>query len=237
MLRWFLMFTLFTNYAFAQASLGEALSSRQKTFTEKMPKDVVDLYEKNIKDMKMAGIEKKALKVGDKVPDAPIKIGGEDHTLSEIYNYGPLVLKFYRGGWCSYCMTELKHYEKVNEEFKQAGAQIVAVSPDTDEVSKKTRAKNHISFDLVGDPKQELGKAFGLVYQLDSKVAENLKKNGIDLAAYQGNNDKNLFIPATYVISKEGKIVFSYVDADYRKRADPELVIKAIKELKKVKAK
>lgn len=237
MLRWLLTFSLLTNFAFAQVSLGEALSSKQKTFREQMPKDVVDLYDKNIKEMKMAGLEKKALKVGDKAPDAPIKIGGKDHTLSEIYNYGPLVLKFYRGGWCSYCMTELKHYEKVNKEFQEAGAQIVAVSPDTDEVSKKTRAKNNISFDLVGDPKLELGKAFGLVYQVDSKVAENLKENGIDLAAYQGNNDKNLFIPATYVISKEGKIVFSYVDADYRKRADPEVVINAIRELKKVKKK
>lgn len=221
------------NSAGAGATLGEALGQQKKTFTEKMPKDVVDLFERNVQDMKGSGLEKKALTVGKKVPDASINLNGTKVSLRQIYGRGPLVLKFYRGGWCRYCMTELKHYDSIYNEFKEAGAQIIALAPDTEKMTKKTRSLHELDFDVVSDKGHELARKFGLVYKADDKIVEALKKNGIDLSVYQENGSHELSIPATYVIDRDGTIAFSFIDADYRVRAEPSDVLKAVKALKK----
>lgn len=214
--------------------LNGPLSLQKKTFTETMPKDVVKLYEQNIKELKALGIEKKALKVGDKVPMFDVTLGGKKYSIDKIYAAGPLVLKFFRGGWCGYCMTELKYYQKMNNDFKKEGSQILALSPDTDKKNKETRSKNGLEFDVVSDPGHEIAKKFGLVYEMDSKIVEHMKENKIDIAQYQGDDKADLSIPATYVITKDGKIGFSHVDADYRTRAEPAVVLEAVKKLKKL---
>lgn len=229
-------FILLIGQGFAQsgnASLGEALSQKRKTFSEKMPKEVVQLYQNNIKELKAAGLEKQALKVGDKAPEVMINIKGEKHPLSHIYASGPVVLKFYRGGWCPYCMAELKHYDQMFDQFKKEGSQILAFSPDTEVMSKKTETTNDLSFDVLSDGGHAIARKFGLVYKLDQKVVDQLKKDGIDLSVYQGNKNNELSIPGTFVVGKDGKIAFAYVDADWQKRAEPESVLKVVKSLKK----
>ena len=212
-------------------ALGEALSQQKKTFSQKMPKDVVDLYENNIKELKATGLDKQALNVGQKVPDVSVVLDGKTIPLSRIYGVGPLVLKFYRGGWCPYCMTELKHYEKMNADFKKNGAQIIALAPDTANEIRNTKTKNSLSYDVVADDHHVIARKFGLVYKVDPKVVENLKKSGIDLSVYQGHSEHELSIPATYVINKDGRVEFAYVDADWRQRAEPSTVLDAVKAL------
>ncbi|HXH30552.1 MAG TPA: redoxin domain-containing protein [Bacteriovoracaceae bacterium] len=226
-----LMGTVFAQHP--QGELGEVNSQLSKTFVEKMPKEVVQLYNKNIKDLKATGIEKKSLKVGENAPDVQLTIAGEKVSLSKIYAVKPVVLKFYRGGWCPYCVAEMRHYEALNRDFKKADSQIVGVSPDTTEMSAKTQSKNELTYDLVSDEGHAIARKFGLVYKADSKVVEDLKKNGIDLTIYQGNNSNELSIPATYVIGKDGKIAFAFVDADFRVRAEPSKVLQVVKSLKK----
>ncbi len=235
MLKIVLSFLVLMNFAQARPTgeLGEINAQLNKTFAEKMPKEVVQLYNKNIKDLKDSGIEKRSLKVGDNAPEAEVTIGGEKLPLKSVYGRGPLVLKFYRGGWCPYCVAEMKHYEKYLKDFKRAGAQVLGVSPDTVDMSAKTMASNELTYDLVSDEGHAIARKFGLVYKADEKIVQELKKNGIDLTVYQGNSNNELSIPATYVIDKDGKIAFAFVDADFRVRAEPETVLKAARALKK----
>ncbi len=230
LLGFILLFGFARGYAESNSiSLGETLSQENKTFTEKMPKEVVELYEKNIKELKASGLSKQSLKVGDKVPEVNVMLGGKEVPLSSIYGKGPVVLKFYRGGWCPYCMAELKHYQKMNGDFKKAGAQILALAPDNATQIRDTATKNSLSYDVVSDDHHKIARKFGLVYKMDQNVVDQLKKNGVDLSVYQGNSDHELAIPATFVVDKGGKITFAYVDADYRVRAEPSTVLQAVK--------
>lgn len=236
MLKMITALLLMVNFSYADrptSSLGDALSSKQKTFSQKMPKEVVELYSNNIKKLKEAGIHKKALNVGDKAPEVQVNLKGQKVPLSKIYSAGPVVLKFYRGGWCPYCMTELKHYDGMYNDFKDAGAQIVAFSPDTEEMSRKTTSTNELDFDVVSDLNHSIARKFGLVFKEDAKIVDQLKKAGVDLAAFQGNNNNELSMPATYVIGKDGRIAFAFVDADYRVRAEPSQVLEVVKAMKK----
>ncbi|MEE8401007.1 MAG: AhpC/TSA family protein, partial [Candidatus Hydrothermarchaeaceae archaeon] len=57
------------------------------------------------------------------------------------------------------------------------------------------------------------------------------KQFGINLPEDNGDESYELPIPATYVI-KDGIIVYSFVDADYTKRAEPAEVLKMLSSLK-----
>lgn len=108
-------------------------------------------------------------------------------------------------------MIELKHYDQLDADFEQANSQILAFSPDTAEVTTQTVSKNELSFDVFSDKNHEISRKFGLVYKVDQKIIDGLKKGGIDLSVYQGNRNNELAIPATYVVDKTGKIAFSFV--------------------------
>ncbi len=235
MLKMLLAMSLVAGISYAQIQ-GEGAPIRRKTYTEIMPKDVLDLYAQNAKDLKTSGLEKKTLKVGKNAPKIALPIGGQKVPLNQIYEAGPLVLKFYRGGWCSTCLKELKDYEALSADFKKAGAQILAISPDSVAMAKKTADKNNFHFDVLSDEGHEIARAFGLVYKENPKILEHMKKSGINLSEYQSKNEGELVLPGTYVISPKGIIAFSFVDTDYHVRAEPKAILEVVQQIQKMSA-
>jgi peroxiredoxin len=53
-------------------------------------------------------------------------------------------------------------------------------------------------------------------------LIELYKEFSIDLKISNGTNNWELPVPATYIISREGIILFSWLDLDYTKRVEPE---------------
>jgi len=49
--------------------------------------------------------------------------------LSDLLKKGPVILTFYRGGWCPFCNLQLKSYQAHLAEIRTKGAELVAVSP------------------------------------------------------------------------------------------------------------
>jgi peroxiredoxin len=54
----------------------------------------------------------------------------------------------------------------------------------------------------------------------------------LDLEAINNGNSKILPIPATFVINREGKVTWRFVDVDYRTRSEPDDIINALRKLK-----
>ena len=54
---------------------------------------------------------------------------------------------------------------------------------------------------------------------------------GLDLQEINNGNATILPIPATFILSKSGEIIWRYVDVDYRTRSEPDDIIKALKAL------
>ena len=179
------------------------------------------------KKLKASGIEKKAVNFGMTVPS--FKIAGKD--IKEFYKNGPIVLKFYRGGWCPYCMTELKDYESLLSDFKSAGCQVVGIVPDLDKEIKKTKKKHNLSFDIYRDADNSIAKKFGLAFKLDKRLLPIYQKYGINLETYQGNQSNELPMPGTYIVDQKGKIKYAFLDADYTKRAPAKDVLNECRKL------
>ena len=208
-------------------SYGEGLQKKleQRKNSSKAPDSVRNEFNRATNELRESGIEKQALGVGAKLPD--FKIG--ENEIKEIYKKAPVIIKFYRGHWCPYCIIELKEYESQIEEINKYGS-LIALVPDTKVEILKTQKKHSLNFNIYQDKNNQIAKKIGLAFKVDPKVLELYKNFSIDLEKSQGNTNGELPMPGTYVINKNGKIVYAFFDADYTKRADPKKVIQALKE-------
>lgn len=170
------------------------------------------------------------LTVGQKAPAVTLQtIDGQSVSLESLYAKGPVVVTFYRGGWCPYCTKALAAWETRLPELASAGGSLVAVTLEKPEQMEATQAKAAPDITILGDPAAEAAKAFGLLFTVDEATQKKYKGYGIDVAANNSNGQWTLPHPGTFVIDTQGVIRWAWVEEDYRKRADPEEVISAVK--------
>lgn len=221
--------------SFIGSSFNDSLQEKmdKKRSKSKIPqKDRMTMLEAT-EELRKSGIIDKAKKKGDHYIDFTLpNINGKNKKLSDLLENGPVVLTFYRGGWCPYCNIQLKAYQEKLNEFKQAGGQLVAVSPETMESANTTVNKNEIEFEILTDGLNKVARKYGLVFKLPDNLKEVYLRFGLDLEKNQGNDSWELPIPATYVINRKGKIIYSFLNVDYVKRAEPEDIISALKTLR-----
>jgi len=177
-----------------------------------------------------SGMEAKALKVGQPAPDVLLpNASGKSIQLSTLWQQGPLILVFYRGGWCPYCNLELRAWQDLLPEVKAKGAQMVAISPQTPDNSLSTQQKNELAFEVLSDSELLASNGFGIAFDMSLELVALYSSVGHDLPKTNGNGRWTLPVPATYVIGTDGVIQFAHVDVDYRNRAEPAEILASIK--------
>ena len=214
--------------AIAGPSLSEQLEARSAESAKKVPAEVREEFAKGIKAVDESGIVDHAKKVGDKAPDFTLKDAmGENVRLSKLLESDPVILTWYRGGWCPYCNIALNAMQQELPEFGKAGAQLVALTPELPDKALDTAQKNHLEFQVLTDLNHKVAREYGIVFKLTPKVRE-LYKEFFDLTEYNGRDagDDSLPLAATYVIGTDGVIKWAYLNADYRKRAEPADIVK-----------
>jgi peroxiredoxin len=215
------------------APVRKELEAFREKSSKTAPPERIRIYEQGIDEVRKSGVTDKALKVGDKAPDFELPgASGKKVKLSELLARGPVVVTWYRGGWCPYCNIALRGFHKSLPEIRAAGASLVAISPETPDNSMTTTEKNHLDFDVLSDRGNKVAHAYGVAYKIPRVIAEQFKGR-LDLAKYNGDDSGTLPLGATYVIDREGIIRYAFVDADYRKRAEPAEVIAVLRNLEK----
>lgn len=159
------------------------------------------------------------------LPDAQGKLV----ELRNLLDRGPVIVTFYRGGWCPYCNIALRALQSHLPQIKQCGATLVAISPELPDHSLSTQEKLALAFDVLSDRDNEVARRFGLVYRVSEAARVRLIALGRDLVAHNGAPSWELPMTATYLIDQHGIIVFDHVDADYRNRLEPALIIEALR--------
>lgn len=226
----YLMLTLclFSSAIFAQSLEGQLAKKRNAS---KAPADVKAIMDKASADLKKYGL-KKAIVRGKKAPEFSLEnYKNGTFSLKDALKNGPVVVTFYRGGWCPYCNIQLRAYEERIADFTKTGATLVAISPEKPSNAKETADAQKVSFDLLFDKDNKVARRFGLVF----KIGEDLKKVyegfGLDLEKSQGNDKWELPLAATYVIGQDGTVLYSFVEADYTRRAEPQEIIDLLNRL------
>ncbi len=161
-----------------------------------------------------------SLKVGQK---APVFVAsdqnGDQFKSSETLKDKQLIVVFYRGQWCPFCNRHLSELQDHLEDFKKAGAQIVAISPEKTENINKTVKKTKADFPVLWDKDNSIMESFGVNFILAKDLQVKYKEYGVDLTRDNGNSSQTLPVPATFIIGKNGKIKFLQYDTDYKNRS------------------
>ena len=176
--------------------------------------------------------------IGATLPDSPLKtIDGKTEKLSEVVKGKKTVLVFYRGGWCPYCNTQLSGLAKAEKELKQLGYQIIAVSPDRPEKLKESMKKQNVGYQLYSDSAMKTSQALGIAFEVDSETRAKYKTYGIDLEGDSGYKHHQLPVPSVFLCNESSKVLFSYINPDYKIRLPEEVIIAAAQSLGKDKSK
>lgn len=216
------------------ATLASQLDAFRAEFSTLAPADIRDAMERADAALLASGIAERALKAGDRAPDFALPdVDGRMMSLAELLRDGPLVLSFYRGGWCPYCNLELRALQQAMPDFAHHGARLAAISPQTPDESLSTAEKNALAFPVLSDRGSATARAFGIAFDLADALRPIYTRLGHPLPTRNGSDDWTLPIPATYVIDRDGSIRFAHVDTDYRNRLEPAQIVRALRAMRR----
>jgi len=187
------------------------------------------ISEQAVEELFATGIEERILPVGAVAPDFELlNANGKPIRCTDMLSFGPLVIKFFRGRWCSYCSTELEVWRDLQERIREHGAHLVAISPQTVRQNDFMVSQHGLPFPVLSDPECGVAEQFGLVYTVPDALREYYLSIMVNLPFINGEASWRLPIPATYVIDREGRVLFAEAQADFRVRPEPEDALDAL---------
>lgn len=139
----------------------------------------------------------------------------------------PLVLTFFRGGWCPYCNLHLAEMRKAEAELEEMGFDIWFLSIDRPEQLYASLEDPDLPYRVLSDSKLEATRAFGLAFRVSDETVEKYLTWNIDLEGASGENHHVLPAPSTYIIGSDGKIRFQYTNPEYNVRLHPDVLLAA----------
>ncbi len=199
----------------------------------KIPKPALKIMDAATAELVKNSVASHALQPGDLAPDfiLPDADGRAVRLYTELAK-GPVVLVFYRGGWCVYCKIHLRGFQKSLPELKAAGAQVVAISPQLPDQSLSTQETDKLAFPVLSDVGLNTTSAFGVAFELPKRLLDLYADFGHPLESFNGiEGSKQLPLPATFVIRPDRTIAYAHIEADYTRRSEPLEVLNLVREL------
>lgn len=182
--------------------------------------------ERAVRDLFESRIEEKILPVGAAAPEFTLNdASGRPVRSADLLALGPLVLNFFRGRWCPYCVTEMETWRDVYPRLREAGVLLAAISPQTSRQSDFMVGQHGLPFPVLADPGCAVAAQFGLAYTIPDYHRDYYRSILVNIPFVNGDDSWRLILPATYVLSQAGRVVYAQAYADFRVRPEPEEVL------------
>jgi peroxiredoxin len=209
--------------------LSEIFAERKALIAQYVPQEIQAVHEQVIADLRDQGFEDRALGLGAKAPSFELKDhSGKTVSSAEILSTGRLVICFFRGRWCPFCVAQLEAMNLVLAQIRDAGAELVAISPQTMQQSFFMADQHQLRFPLLSDAANQVARQFGLVYRVPDSQQSIYRRAMTNLPFTNGDESWELPIPAVYVVDRDGTILSAAVNPDYKERPEPEEVLEQL---------
>jgi peroxiredoxin len=192
-----------------------------------------EIGERTIRDLIASGTGSQAAKPGEVAPRFVLpNHNGALVALDDLLKKGPVVLSFYRGEWCPFCNLELKALQRNYERMQKLGASLVAISPQMPDGSLTVQERHSLEFPVLSDVGNRVAREYGIVFQLPEDLLEVFEERGLHLSRVNGEEGaRELPIPATFVLRKDGTVRAAFVNADHTQRTDPDEIVKILESM------
>ena len=209
--------------------LREILEERKEKIAKYVPAATLEVHARVIADLKAQGKAASALGVGVRAPEFSLADhNGKTVSSAELLSRGRLVLCFFRGRWDPFCCGQMEAMNRVVPEIQQAGASLVAVSPQTVKQSFFMADQHRLRFPVLSDAGNQVAREFGLVYCVPQEQQAIYRRAFVNLPFINGDESWELPIPATYVIGRDGTVVFTSANEDYTERPEPREIVEQV---------
>ena len=167
------------------------------------------------------------LLIGESIPDVTLwDAENQAISLAAILKAKPTVLVFYRGGWCPFCNVQLSSLARSQDEILKLGYQIVAVSPEDYQNIEPTKSNDKLNYSVYSDQNATLMKQIGIAFKMSQKSAQHISNKT------KGTLTEILPVPSVFILNTSGKILFEYINPDYKTRMSDDLLMAVLKAIK-----
>ena len=212
-------------------SLADILSNHVQRIARNVP-EIARAYEEVVLRLVESGAGQNGPDVGDVLP--PFLLPDDQGNLAgldDFLKHGPLVVSMNRGHWCAFCRYELEALQAFHAEIRNAGAQVLAITPERQTFANALITRCNLDFPVLCDIDNGYALSLGLAVWFGEEIKPLLRQYGIDLEEYQGNAGWVIPVPATFVLNRDGRIMARFADADFRQRMEPQAVLEAVQAL------
>ena len=185
--------------------------------------------ERAIAELFATGIEEQILPVGARAPEFSLPDGSGRMVRScDLLALGPLVINFFRGRWCSYCVQELEAWQRLFGLVRKQHALLVSIAPQTIRQNHFAASQHKLAFPLLSDEGVWVARKFGLDYTVPDYMRRYYRSILVNVPFMNGEQSWRLPIPATYVIAQDSTVLYARAHADFRVRPEPGETLAAI---------
>jgi peroxiredoxin len=202
--------------------LREVFAERKELIAKYVPAETQAIHARAVAELKEERLAANSLPVGAKAPEFALQDhDGKMVSSSALLAETRLVLCFIRGRWCPFCVGQMEAMSLVAPEIERAGAKLIAISPQTVKQSFFMRDQHKLRFPLLSDAGNQVARQFGLTYRVPEFQAAVYRRAFVNLPFTNGDESWELPIPATYVIDRDGCVLYASANEDYTERPEP----------------
>jgi peroxiredoxin len=208
-------------------SLRDIYAERKELIAKYVPPETQAVHARVIADLKAARFSERVLQKGATAPPFEIKDhNGKTISSADLLSKTPLVICFFRGRWCPFCVGQLEAMNLVLPQIEQAGASLVAISPQTVQQSFFMVDQHKVRFRLLSDAGNHVARQFGLVYRVPDEQQSIYRRAFVNLPFANGDTSWELPIPGAFIVDHDGTILYSSADEDYTQRPEPPEILR-----------
>jgi peroxiredoxin len=206
--------------------LRDIFAERRELIAKYVPAETQAIQARAVAELQRQHRAENILPVGAKVPEFQLQDHeGKSISSSDLLALGRLVLCFIRGRWCPFCVAQMEAMNLILPDIERAGATLVAVSPQTVQQSFFMRDQHKLRFPLLSDAGNNLARQFGLTYRVPDEQQAVYQRAFVNLPFVNGDKSWELAIPATYIIDRDGNVLYASANGDYAVRPEPEDIV------------
>ena len=206
--------------------LRDIFAEREELIAKYVPAETQAIHARAVAELQRQRRAEDILPVGAKVPEFQLQDHeGKSISSSDLLARGRLVLCFIRGRWCPFCVAQTEAMNLILPDLKQAGATLVAISPQTAQQSFFMRDQHKLRFPLLSDAGNKVARQFALTYRVPDEQQAVYRRAFVNLPFVNGDNSWELPIPATYIIDRDGNVLYASANEDYAERPEPEDIV------------
>jgi peroxiredoxin len=206
--------------------LREIFAERKDLIAKYVPSETQAVHARSVAEQKQKQLAANILPASSTVPEFQLNDhDGKTVSSSDLLAKGRLVLCFIRGRWCPFCVAQMEAMNLVLPEIEQAGATLAAISPQTVQQSFFMRDQHKLRFPLLSDAGNKVARQFGLTYSVPDEQRAVYQRAFVNLPFVNGDDSWELPIPATYVVDRDGIVLYASADEDYTERPEPDEIL------------